>query len=63
MEKINKEELMKRLNLSEEEMEKITGGSSIALNSKCLYRCSDKYSISKHNEELDCIERCMEQYR
>ena len=35
MEKINKEELMKKLELSEEDMEKVAGG----VNQQCLDTC------------------------
>ena len=55
MEKINKEELMKKLNLTEEELEKVMGGSSGVCDTdrfeKCLMECDA--------DDKECPERCM----
>ena len=53
MEKINKEELMKKLNLTEEELEKVAGGES-NVNWQCFGDCilMNTYSVVK------CYEVC-----
>ena len=41
MEKINKEELMKKLNLTEEELEKVAGGTMVNSVASCREYCDD----------------------
>ena len=54
MEKINKEELMKKLNLTEEELEKIAGGSKTDWDGDCFFNCYIKQELS-----FDfCLENC-----
>ena len=54
MEKINREELMKRLNLTEEELEKITGGVNLECFSKCIMKGSEG-----SNSEVPLVIKCM----
>lgn len=57
MEKINKEELIQKLNLTEEELDKVVGGSGIIWDKKveCIYGCIN----SKQNKDvLNCINNC-----
>ena len=71
MEKINKEELMKKLNLTEEEMEKVAGGDIIDV--ECRNRCisqkaevlatclSVRYKVCvalAEDFENECLSRC-----
>ena len=69
MEKISKEELMEKLNLSEADLKKVAGGEG---GDECLSKCEDDYKrcmrcIPIESEPLDvtcrrwkniCIERC-----
>ena len=50
MEKISKEELMKKLNLTEEEMEKVTGG---AVQRICFVNC-----VKEGGDLAECSRRC-----
>ena len=43
MEKINKEELMKKMNLTEEDLEKVAGGG---WDTACLDNCDAEYNAS-----------------
>ncbi len=52
MEKISKEELMKKLNLTEEETEKVSGGESLQ---ECYAR-ADK-------QQMACLGKCPERAR
>ena len=54
MEKINKEELMNMLSLSEEELEKIAGGGYI---SACVTFCSTRLLYGEDFDE--CFTRCI----
>ena len=53
MEKINKEELMKKLNLTEEELEKVAGGSSEKFDFACFSMC-----VLEGLSDLECYEWC-----
>ena len=55
MEKINKEELMKKLNLTEEELEKVAGGSSGVYDSECFGICLMECDA----DDKECPNRCM----
>lgn len=55
MEKITKEELLKKLRLSDNELEKISGSIEI---DTCISNC---YPIS-NGEFEPCINKCIEQY-
>ena len=46
MEKINKEELMKKLNLTEEELEKIAGGTTTNAFLICFTQCMLKHEYA-----------------
>ena len=48
MEKINKEELMKKLNLTEKELEKVPGGASTNSYEDCKAEC-DRKEIAEMN--------------
>ena len=54
MEKINREELMKKLNLTEEELEKITGGVNLECFNKCIMKGSEG-----SNSEVPLVTKCM----
>ena len=53
MEKINKEELMKKLNLTEEEMEKVAGGLGSSACKECLSNCG-KGSATRKDKDDPC---------
>ena len=55
MEKITKEELLEKLRLSDDELEKISGSIEI---DTCISNC---YPIS-NGEFEPCINKCIEQY-
>ena len=57
MEKINKEELMKKLNLTEEELEKVAGG----VNWQCFVACMNKcYEANESPTQVVgvCLDNC-----
>ena len=57
MDKITKEELMKKLNLTEEELDKITGGSEPIIDWECFDNCHLRNVRSTEY----CYEKCYKQ--
>ena len=62
MEKINKEELMKKLNLTEEELEKVAGAGTASDRRACYQICHDRFG-GEYGEgltelEIECIQDC-----
>ena len=62
MEKINKEELMKKLNLTDEELEMVTGGSATEFK-ECVSYCTT-HSMLIHSERTpdECVSMCRRLY-
>ena len=62
MEKITKDELMKKLNLTEEELEKIAGGGSYSDCAICFKICHERfgaeYGEGLTEKEIECRDDC-----
>ena len=58
MEKINKEELMKKLNLTEEELEKVMGGSSGVGDTHCFTNCVMECDADDNQCPIQCMKEC-----
>ena len=56
MEKINKEELMKKLNLTEEELKKVVGGEVGSDIDDCIKECEKVYNDLA---DRDCAALCL----
>ena len=54
MDKITKEELMKKLNLTEEELEKVAGGLEIPACQECIDTCLSNVIYAS----VDCYRMC-----
>ena len=53
MEKINKEELMKKLNLTKEDLEKVAGGLGSSACKECIENC-EKGSAAEKGKDDPC---------
>ena len=61
MEKINKEELMKKLNLTEEDLEKVAGGSDFECEGNCWYvKSLIDLSCRKYDKDPTIFKKCGE---
>ena len=55
MDKISKEELLRRINLSEEELEKVAGGTNKECRDACAMQLHDTSDVDMF---INCIKKC-----
>ena len=58
MEKVTKEELMKKLNLTEEELEKVAGGLEGLTCKECRENCNKNNHVQDSKDKTNCEAMC-----